>query len=254
MATKCYAQVRGSVIRVTGLNSFGRVRRPTPYAVSKAVARVTIDEVTERGSNEMMRTDEDEPRLLLVSSSQTIRYVTSIDFLRVDPGMLNLVSGVPLVTNSSDDVVGFDSKTKIAAAAFGLEVWSKLDGSRCAGGAQQWGYTLFPFLKGGILDGFSFDNGLVTFRLQRAQTRRFGGWDYGPFDIDGPGLRLPSLVSGNTPWRNTLVTGSPPEVTDGIQFLDEDVIEGGNASFTSSDIVDGEFVSTSPQVIEGGRS
>ena len=40
MATKCYAQVRGSALRVTKLTNVGSVTEPIQYAVSKSAARV----------------------------------------------------------------------------------------------------------------------------------------------------------------------------------------------------------------------
>ena len=45
----------------------------------------------------------------------------------------------------------------------------------------------------------------------------------------------------------------PRTETDGIQTA-PDVIEGGWASGTSPDVVDGEFVETGPWVIDGGRA
>lgn len=250
MATNCYELVRGSVIRVTGLDRQGRIPSPIRYAVSKSVAKVTIDEVTEPGDNEMLRSEDDERRLLFVRPTQIIRHQTGIDFLRVDPGVLSLVAGVPVILNANGDVAGFDSQTKRPPVAFAMEVWTRLT-ERCADGSRQWGYTLFPFLKGGSLTGFSFANGLVSFNLTGAQTRRYSRWGYGPYDIDGQFMRLLDPVSGNVSWHQTLVTGAPPAPTDGIVEFD-DVIEGGTATVTTGDVLDGQFVVTSPRVLDGG--
>lgn len=273
MATKCYAMVRGSAIRVTGLGRQGQLPDLIPYAVSKSVTKVTINEVTEAASNEMLRTEEDEARLHFVRSTQTIRHTVDIDFLRVDPGVLSLVTGVPLVLrpgtygfgegpfgegpfgegSSSGDIGGFDSDTKRPAASFALEVWSKLAGVYCADGQQQYGYTLLPFLKGGHLSGFTFQNGLVSFNLRAAQTRKVPRWGVGPYDLEGPHKRLLKVVSRNSTFQNFTTPAVPPTEACGIQET-QDIIEGGNAASTSEDIVDGEFVVTSPWIIEGGRA
>lgn len=262
--------VRGSAIRVTGLDRCGSLATgPIRYSVSKCVARVRLSEVVENGSNEILRNDGDERRLHFVQPSQTIRYDVDIDFLRVDPGMLSLVAGVPLryrdvagfgefafgmgpFGGSPGTVVGFDAIPRTPPVAFGLEVWSKLAGRSCADG-QQWGYTLFPFLKGGLLSGFSFSNGLVSFNLRGARTQRGSRWGLGPYDLDGPHQRLLGPVSRNTTFRQTLVTGAPPLATDGIVEF-EDVIDGGTATMTSEDVLDGQFVVTSPSVVDGGRA
>lgn len=239
--------VRGSVIRVTALDKRGRIPSRVQYAVTNALATITIDEVSESGANEMIRNEEEERRLLFVRAPQTIRYKAGIDFLRCDPSILSLVSGVPTVTNADGDIVGFDGRSRLPANAFALEVWTRLT-ERCADGTPQWGYTVFPYLKGGVLSGFAFSNGLVAFDLVGAQTRRYPGWADGPFGSD-----MTSGVSGNTAWRQTLTALPPPEVTEGVVEF-EDAIEGGNAMMTGSDVVDGQFVLTSNGVVNGGTA
>lgn len=255
MGTECYALVRGSSIRVTRLGNTGGLLDPIQYGVSKSVASVTINEVSEAESNESLGSEEtdDDIRLRLVRPAQTIRYLADISFLRTDPGILSLIAGVPLVLDDSGDVVGFDFETRRPATAFALEVWSKLAASVCADGQRQWGYTLFPFLKGGYVSGVEFKNGLASFNLIGAQARRVPRWGAGPFDLTGTDERLLAPVSGNVLFKQFLTTAAPPTQVDGVQVTD-DVIEGGTATMTTDDIVDGEFVDTSEWIVEGGRA
>lgn len=257
MATKCYAQVRGSALRVTKLTSVGSATDPIQYAVSKSASRVVVNEVSEDNLNEMVRSDvtaRDERRLFLSKPGNTVRYTADVDFIRVDPGVLTLVSGVPLVLNAHGDVVGFDSKTKLRAVSFGLEVWTRLAGAECTlSGEREWGYTALPFLRGGYLSGFEFANGLVSFNLRGAQTRKVSRWGVGPFDLYGVHERLLSLVSRNTMLINFAGPIQPPAQVEGVQTT-TDVIEGGSAASTNPDVVDGEFVATSPWIIDGGRA
>lgn len=252
-STTCYAMVRGSAIRVTGLEKNGAIPSPISFATSKSVAKVTINENTESGSNELVTNNEDVKRLHFARPEQVINYTADVDFLRVDPGVLSLVSGVPLVLDANGVVVGFDSTTRLTAVAFALEVWSKLASQDCAPGTRQWGYTVFPFLKGGLLSGFTFQNGLVSFSLRKAQTRKVPRWGVGPYDLEGPHERLTTVVSRNDMYRQTLTTAPPPAQANGVQTTD-DVIDGGTATVTSADIVDGEFVNTSAWIVEGGRA
>lgn len=255
MTTECYAMVRGSAIRVTGLTACGGFPDVIQSVVAKCVSRVQIDEVVESGGNELLRTDDDDPRIHFARSAETIRYLAGIRFLRVDPELLSLMTGVKVVRTygtpvpgygfgegpfgessfggtegdaGDGNIVGFDMTTRLPAKAFGLEVWTRLTDQSCAGGQRKYGYTLFPFLKGGYLTGFTFANGLVSFEVVGAQTRRNGQWGYGPYDLEGPGLRLVEPVSGNLMWRNFITTAPPPEQTDGIvEFVD--VIDNGDA-------------------------
>lgn len=251
MVTECYAPVRGSAIRVTGLTKRGAIPSPVRYVATKSVTRVSIDEVTEGGGSEVQRNTNEESRILIVNAATPIRNLVSIEFIRTDPDILNLVSGVPVVTNAAGDVVGIDANTRIPAAAFALEVWSRISGSRCAE-PQNWGYTLFPFLRGGVLSGFAFADSTVSFTLRRAQSRRSGDWNVGPYDLEGVHKRLLTPVSRNGSWRQFLTTAPPPAQTNGaVEFVD--VIDGGTAASTTPDILDGGTPGeTSPWIVSGG--
>lgn len=310
--------VRGAALRVTGLGPRGQVPDTVQYAVSKSVSKVVINEMTDAGQSERLRTNEDKTRLMFIRPEKTIRYTVDIDFLRVDPGVLSLVAGVPLVyahaagfdelpfdispfdSISVQDVRGFDSVTRRPAKAFGLEVWTRLAGVACGddvgatgfgeglfgdgvmgggggggstfggggfggglmgggessstGGGRRWGYTVFPFLRGGYLSGFEFKNGLVSFNLRQAQTRRAPRWGVGPHDLEGAHRRLLTSVPRALSFRSFITTSQPPPEQCGV-IETTDVIDGGSASMTSDDVIDGGTSdSTSAWIVEGGSA
>lgn len=277
MATECYAQVRGSAIRVTQLGDVGQVSSPVRYATSKSIARVRINEEIEPARNELLRNEQDQPRVKLTRPGELIRYTIDIEFIRVDPGIFHLISGTPTLDQYSvgfgeggfgqngfggesfGDIIGFDAVPRTKPASFGLEVWSRLAGAACVGGERQWGYTLFPFLKGGRLSGFSFRNGLVSFSLVGAQTRRVPKWGVGPYDLEGEFQRLLEPVSRNTYFKNFITTAVPPAQQDGIQEF-EDTIDNGTADDPMPDpgavltIDGGTADSTSQWIIDGGKA
>lgn len=289
--------VRGSALRVTGLGTRGQVPDTVQYAVSKSASKVTINEMTDAGQTERLRTNEDKTRLMFVRPEKTIRYTVDIDFLRVDPGVLSLVAGVPMVyahapgfdelpfdispfdSVSTQEVRGFDSVTRRPAKAFGLEVWTRLAGVACdddvastgfgdglfgdgvmggglsgTSGGRRWGYTVFPFLRGGYLSGFEFRNGLVSFNLRQAQTRRAPRWGVGPHDLEGANRRLLTSVPRSLFFRSFITTAQPPSEQCGV-IETTDVIDGGSASMTSADVIDGGTSdSTSAWIVEGGSA
>lgn len=200
--------------------------------------------------------------------------------------------GMAPVGGTLGDIIGFDSGTRLAPKSFALEVWSKLAGGACTvssspgegtefgfgeGGfdegpfgeaysgdttdtltERQWGYTLFPHLRGGILGGFKFDGGLVSFTLRGAQTRRASQWGVGPHDIEGPHERLTSPVSRNLSWRMFVTTGAPPTEQCGIQET-TDVLDNGTAAEPMPDpyaalAVDAGGAETAAHIIDGGRA
>lgn len=298
--------VRGSVIRATHLDDKGRVTEPAYFGVSKAVAKIQVNEVAEAASVEVIENPEEEKRLRFTRSTQTIRNTVDIQFLHVDPSVLSLLIGVPLVYGAgssgselgfgefpfgmgpfgesevvSGRVIGFDAGSRLPIKSFALEVWSKLDqesarsrplgfdelpfddfpfdeGAPRPGCERRWGYTLFPHLRGGRINGFKFANGLVSFNVIGAQTRRLPGWGVGPYDVDGAFQRMLTPVSRNTSYRQFITQGQPPVAFEGVQEQ-SDRVRNGTAANPMPDptaplILDGGTATDSgPYIISGGR-
>lgn len=226
-STQCYAQVRGSVIRVTRLDSCGNPDPGTSaVAVSKRISTVTIDEVTDDGTNIRERNFGDELCIVDDAFTTVIGYTAEVALCGVDPDLISIFTGQPVVKNAAGDVVGFDINTGIDMDSFGfsLEIWSRLAGSACdPSGNRKWGYTPFPFLKGGRLGGFSFQNGAVQFTVSGAQTRDGNGWGVGPYDVDrdeaGNPAPLFTPLDPDTHYRNIIVSLDPPEASCGAFAL-----------------------------------
>lgn len=223
--TKCFAQVRGSVIRVTRLDACGE---PDPglsaVAVSKRISSITIDEVSDEGTNIRDRNFGGELCVVDDAFASVIGYTGNINLCGVDPDLISLFTKQPVVKDAAGDVVGFDANTGIDLDSFGysLEVWSRIAGGACGvGGFRPWGYTVFPFFKGGRLGGFSFENAAVQFSITGAQTRDGASWGSGPFNVErgvSPGfapIPLFTPLTANTHYRNQLVTLDPPVASCG---------------------------------------
>lgn len=216
--TKCFAQVRGSVIRVTRLSACGDpIPGESAVAVSKRISSVTIDEVTEEGTNVRERNFADELCVVDDAYTDLLGFTADIALCGVDPGLITLLTGQPVVVNAAGDTVGWDAKTSIDLDSFGfsLEIWSRIAGSACdASGNRQWGYTVLPFLKGGRLGGFAFENGPVSFTISGAQTRDGNGWGVGPYDVDRDVTSQPAplhtALDTDVAYRNILVSLDPP--------------------------------------------
>lgn len=228
--TTCFAQVRGRVIRATRLDAVGTpVVSTTSVVVSKRISSITIDEVTEDGTDVRERNFGDEMCVVDDSYTSVLGYSGDINLCGVDPDMISIFTGQPVRKNAAGDTVGFGAKTNIDLDGFGyaLEVWTRLAGSPVdAQGRRLWGYTVFPFFKGGRLGGFSFENGLVQFTITGARTRDNNKWGVGPFDVDmsegvspftaGP---LFEAMDPFEAYRNIVVALAPPAATCGALAL-----------------------------------
>lgn len=153
---------------------------------------------------------------------------------------------------------GFEIDTRALPTSFALEVWSKLAGQRCEDGTPMWGYTLFQHLRGGRISGFVIANGLVSFDLIGAMSRRTREWGVGPYDLEGDFERMVSVVSRNNAFRQMITTGAPPAGAVGLQTR-YDIISNGNAVNPMPDpdaplVLSGGGAATSPYIISGGRA
>lgn len=227
MSTKCFAQARGSVIRVTALDSCGN---PDPGAsavvVSKRVSSITLDEVTEEGTNIREKNFADELLVVDDAMPSLLGFSADTNLCGVDPDIIPLFTKQPVVRDANDDVVGFDVNTGIDLDSFGfaLEVWSRIAGSQCdPSGHRLWGYTPFPFFKGGRIGGFSFENGLVQFKIVGSRTYDGNGWGVGPYDVtrdeNGDPAPMHTPLGENTAFRNIVVNLDPPAASCGAFAL-----------------------------------
>lgn len=223
MTTSCYAPVRGSVLRVTRLDSCAVPDSgQSAVVVSKRVSSVAVDEVTDDGTNIRERNFGGELTIVDDDYTSLIGFTVDTTYCGVDPGLISLMTRVPTVANAAGTIVGFDAQTGIDMddTAYALEVWSKIANSACdPSGHRLWGYTVFPFIKGGRLGGFSFENAAVQFSSKGAQTRDGNAWATGPFDVTRNGAGTPSPLATplatNTHFRSMLVNLDPPVASCG---------------------------------------
>lgn len=152
--------------------------------VSRTVARVEVAERT-YGHTDGPEVDErDNVVYVPLNYEENIGYNVDISLLGVDPDILNIVSGNPLVTDGDGVVVGVAADAFTTPPTFSLEVWTQL-AYPCSNG-YRWGYTLFPRLTGGRLSGFEFDGGVVAFDIEGASCQRAPIW--APCEPEGFGL------------------------------------------------------------------
>lgn len=214
-----FEMVRGRSVRFTRLDANGAPSIEDAI-VSEGIARVTVGEVSESVSDELLRNEEGVGRVLFRNTDRTRHYTTDISLLGVDPRLIELLTGNPLVTNAWDDVVGNDMVTHLKPTHFAMEVWTKL--ARPVSG-NNYGWTLFPRITGGRIGGLTISNAAANFTITGARTRRSSQWGLGPHAGGGWGSapwnttrweepRTP-FVGSRVHWRTTLTNFLPQAQT-----------------------------------------
>lgn len=151
-----------------------------------------------------------------------LNYAVEIAFCGVDPELVNLLTGQPLVMNAAGTTaVGFrvESNIDVTAIGFALELWTGVPADTCAGGTTQYGYILLPFIKGGTLGDITVANAAVDFTLTGATTRNGAGWGVGIYNVvrnaSNVAAPLATAIGTKTHLHTEVTTVAPPTAACG---------------------------------------
>jgi hypothetical protein len=200
MADQCFALVRGRVIRVTRLDGCGNVLLgPDSKVVSEGVISVALTSNTDAGTAISVTNAAGKVCILDTPTPKFVNYTVEVAFCGVDPQLVSLMTNNDLVLDANDDAVGFDVGTDVDLdnSGFALEMWSNVPAQQCAAGQTEYGYFLLPFLQGGVLGDFTWQNTEINFTMTGAATKDGNSWGVGPYDVqrDDAGVPGPLLVS-----------------------------------------------------------
>lgn len=219
MATVCFGVVRGKRVRVTELNVCGVPVTGNSYVVSEGFVQATITADIEDGDQYVQKNANGALCINLRSPDALKRLNVTVDWCKVDPDIINLVTGNPLEMSGAD-AVGFRIQEGPADARWALELWTGLDDDEeCTGGEQLYGYLLLPRLTGSTIGDITIENGVTTFQTN-GYTESNPGWGVGPYDVIGtPAAPLDVAMAAvdHALLRTTEV--APPTAVCGAQTL-----------------------------------
>jgi hypothetical protein len=224
--SKCFSLVRGRMMRVTRLNACGeRVLGPTSTVTSEGFITVALSPETEEGETISVTNAAGKVCILDEPAPSFTGYTVEVNFCGVNPDLIDLMTGNPVVKDSEGVGVGFrvNSGVDLSSSGFALEVWSSVPAATCEGGVSSYGYFLVPFVKGGLIGDVSIGNDAVNFTLTGAKTRDGSGWGVGPYDVvldesDEPGPLL-EAIDAKDHLHVEVTNVAPPEEVCGASAL-----------------------------------
>lgn len=184
---KCFSLVRGTAMRVTALDGCGRLATGAcTSVVSEGFVSVAYTANTDTGDEINVKNAAGKTCVSDVPTPTITGFGLEISFCEVDPLLYTLLTGQEAIYDADGIAVGFavDTDVDLSQTGFALEIWSNVPGVACgAEGAGSFGYTLSPFLQGGIIGDFTIENGAVTFTVTGAQTKKGNAWGVGPYNV-----------------------------------------------------------------------
>lgn len=222
-----FSLVRGRRLRATKLDGCGQIDLgATSQIVSDGFISVGLTANTEEGETISVTNANGDVCVLDEPSPKFTGYSIEVQFCGVDPDLVHLMTGQPVVLDGNDIAVGFqvNDDIDVEAQGFALELWSKVPVAACdASGSASYGYFVVPFIKGGTLGDFSVENGAINFTMTGARSKSGTEWGVGPYDVvrDAGGVAGPLLqpLPSSNHLHMQLTTVAPPESTDGAVEL-----------------------------------
>lgn len=219
-----YSLIRGRALRATRLDGCGNpVPGPDAVVVTKGFISVGLTSNTETGEAISVTNANGDICISDTPAPKVTGFGVEVTLCGVDPNLVNLLTGQPLVYDGAVDpeAIGFRINTAISLddSGFALELWSGVPAAACVPGqGQNYGYLLLPFVKGGVLGDLTVENGPVNFVVTGAQTKDGSGWGVGPYDVtlDGDGDPSPLLeaIDSRDHLHVQITAVPPPDVSD----------------------------------------
>jgi PKD domain len=201
--SRCFTPVRGNAMRVVALDGCGApVYGEDSVGVSDGFVTISFTANTEEGEEISVTNAAGRTCVREVPCPQFLGYTVEIEFCKVDPAVLAILTGQDVEMDAQGLAAGFrmNSANSGCDRAFALEIWTGTPGERCnpdaPAAASAGGYLLLPFMQGGIFGDFTIENAAISFTVTGAATKTGGLWGVGPFDVilDAEGNPAPLAV------------------------------------------------------------
>lgn len=226
----CFSVLRLPAIRVTAVSACGApLTGACTSAVSAGLTTLTMTVEQEDRQDYFTLTADAQP-CITDTAPPVLKWINvQIDFCRVDPTILSLVTGEPLVLDDSAApvAIGWDTSVgSVNTVNFSLEGWTRIAGKCGANGQVLYGYTLLPWNIEGVLGDVTYQNGAVTFSVM-TRTQAGSLWGTGPYSVvtsnatatTGMPLPLLTAIGPNVHRRLFVTTLAPPTEVCGCTAL-----------------------------------
>lgn len=212
VVSKNVALVRGRVARLTLVDQCGlpvvtnSMYTTDGFITVKQTKNVdTGDEIKVRGANGIIQVHEP-------GRASLLNFTTEINFVKVDPAAIAMLTGDPLVLDYAGAAVGWEEKELVELKQqFALELWTANSGAPCTANSPLSGYMLYPMIGQGYVTFDDITDKEVTATVHGMS---FGNpsWGRGPYGATGDGSSvLGPVTSALTPTPARLIVAVDPK-------------------------------------------
>lgn len=221
---ECFSMIRGRALRATRLDSCGSpIQDSSSVVVTKGFISVALTADTQEGDQFSLQNANGEVLVADVAAPTILGYGVEVHLCGVNPDLISLLTGQPVVADGDGVSVGFRANSDIDAVDFALELWSEVPSAMCEAGVKTYGYLLLPFISSGVIGDFTVENAAVNFSITGAHTREGSNWRRGPYDVvlggDGQATQLTTPIDAGDHLHVQMTRVPPPDpACDPISF------------------------------------
>ncbi|RDI32457.1 hypothetical protein DEU38_103190 [Rhodococcus sp. AG1013] len=182
MPTNIWPSIRSRCVRVTSLDSCGApFVGPKSTAVSEGHISIKLSPQYEDGE-ETNQKNAGGKLIVVEKALDQLKYFNfEMVFAHVNPDIFNQVTGQPIVLDHAGNASGIRIGATVDANV-AVETWTDVPNTACGPNGKSFGYALLPWIKGGRLGDFSFENALANFTLT-GHTEANSQWGLGPYNV-----------------------------------------------------------------------
>ena len=187
------ALVRGKVARFSLLDACGVPTYTKSTYTTDGFIQVTTtknmdegDEIKVRAANGIIQVHEPGRRSF-------VNYTIQVDLIKVNPGVLTMLTGDPGVLDYQSTLVGWEENELAQITTnFALEVWTATAGVRCTAGSLVSGYLLYPLIGQAWLEVDAITDKEINVSIH-GMSYANPAWGKGPYG--GTGSSIPGPIA-----------------------------------------------------------
>lgn len=224
MASRCWASVRGTVMRATALNSCCEpVNTTCGIVTTDGFISAVLTQEIEAAQSITVKNAADKVCVYDPGCDSLLDLQAVITLCKVNPELITLMTGQAVVLDYAGVAVGTRRSTDLSCdLRFALEIWTTVPNTACdpnGGGAavKQYGYFLVPCLRSATITGDITIDGANAVSVElTAKTTIPSLWGTGPVNETGASYDVVPIDAANTPGH--LLTAIGPTDHDNMQL------------------------------------
>lgn len=203
MASRCWASVRGEVMRATRLSDCCEpVSNTCGFVVTDGFISLVLTQNIEAAQSITVKNAADRVCVYDPGCDSLLDLTAVLTLCKINPELIGVVTGQEVVLDYAGVAVGTRRSTDLACnRRFAIEVWTQVPGTACSGTPPlpSFGYYLLPCLRSATITGDITIDGANAVSVElTAKTTIPSLWGVGPDTAGGDYEVVPS-DSSNTP-------------------------------------------------------